>query len=222
MVVTERLRCAGGYRGEPVPATLFRHEEGSAQLAIVLPGIGYHGDLPLLYYPTRYFLQQGIDVFRVEYAYAQQPEYNAASPEVRRAWLRADVLAAYQALAGQRDQHDERVILLGKSLGTLAMADLLTAVALAAPVTSIWLTPLLWDAGIRDQITRAGKNALTVIGTADPIYDAGSVDALRRSGAGEVLVINGADHSLEEPGDVLGSIDALRSTMREIQRLLTA
>jgi hypothetical protein len=39
-----------GYRDERVPNTFFRNDEGTEQLAIILPGMGYTCHMPLLYY----------------------------------------------------------------------------------------------------------------------------------------------------------------------------
>ena len=64
---------------------------------------------------------------RVEYAYNKHPNFHTL-PEVERdRWLLADTTAAWRAGLGQRIY--ERVVLIGKSLGTLAMGHVLTMTA---------------------------------------------------------------------------------------------
>jgi hypothetical protein len=91
-----------GYRNEPIPNTFFQQEGGADQLAIVLPGVGYTCQMPLLYYPTRLLLSLGMDVLWVEYNYGRRPEYRALSDARQREWLFADVTAACQSALAQR------------------------------------------------------------------------------------------------------------------------
>lgn len=134
-----------------------------------------------------------------------------------------DSVAACRALLDQRPY--QRLTLIGKSLGTLAMGDLLTTFLVAMPVHAIWLTPLFLDQELLEQIRQASAPSLFVIGTRDAGYDPAYVRAVREwyAGKGDVLVIEGADHGLgvgAEGADVLGSVQALEQVMRAIQAFL--
>lgn len=58
-----------GYRNEPVPNTLLWQERQARQVGIVLPGIGYTCQMPLLYHASQSMLVLGMDVLWVEYNY---------------------------------------------------------------------------------------------------------------------------------------------------------
>src|SRR5579884_1063750 len=103
-----------GYRDEPVPHTFWRQDEQARHVAILLPGVGYTCDMPLLYYPARLLLALGADVLRVEYVYGRRPDFAALSDAAQGRWLFADVAAACRAVQGGHSY--EQVTLVGKSL----------------------------------------------------------------------------------------------------------
>lgn len=213
---TKQTLAIVGYRDEPVPHRFFRQDGETRHVAIVLPGMGYTTDMPLLHYPARLLLQTGADLLVVDYAYSRRADFAALPPSEREAWLFADVVAAYRAALAQRPYHE--VTLLGKSLGTLAMARLLATEAELVGARTVWLTPLLTDDRVWAQLRRAGRPSVVAIGTADPFYDEARIAEVRALSGTEVVVIDGADHSLELPGDALGSLAALERVLRALQR----
>jgi catechol 2,3-dioxygenase-like lactoylglutathione lyase family enzyme len=76
----------------------------------------------------------------------------------------------------------------------------------------VWLTPLINPAGTsvsqlaRDGLAAASAPCLLVGGTADPTWDTAIARSVQRA---EVLEISDADHLLQIPGDLAGSVDAL-------------
>jgi len=210
MVTRVRLAVVGT-GGAPVPHKFLRQDAPTGDLALVLPGSGYTADMPLLHYPARLLLEAGADLLVLEYAYG-------AAPPPERERLFADVGAACRAALAQRPY--DRVTLLGKSLGTLAMAALLDAGTVPADARAIWLTPTLDDDRIWARLRRAGGGAVVAIGTADPRYDAARLAAVWATPGIETVVVDGADHGLELPGDVPGSLAALGRVVRAVQHLL--
>jgi hypothetical protein len=209
-----------GYRDAAVPHTFLRQEAETGHLALLLPGIAYTCDNPLLYYPGRLLLDKGTDLLRVEYAYNKNEQYGAASQAEQGQWLDADVTAAYRAAVAQRPY--ERITLVGKSLGTLAMSHLLATEDGLAGATAVWLTPLLRFEQPRRQIARWGRGgrSLFVIGSADPYYDAAGLAEVEQATGGQSLVIEGADHSLEISGDTARSLEALQRVIQAIQEFI--
>ena len=207
-----------GYRDEPVPHTFLRQDKTARHVAILLPGIGYSCDLPLLYYPSRLLLARGADVLRVEYAYQQRADFRTATADEQQRWVVADVTAACQAVLSQRDY--EQITFVAKSLGTLALGPVLAADPRLARAHAVWLTPLLRIDHVRAGIARWGGHSLFVIGTADPYYDAASLAAVQAATGGETVVVDGADHSLEVEGNVLRSLEAMMQVMRALQQFL--
>lgn len=206
-----------GYRREPVPNRFSPQEAETDHLALILPGEGYHADLPLLAGPYALLQRAGADVLRVDYAYGR-PEFRALPDAERSRWLAADVAAAWEAVKTRRPYR--RLTLVGKSLGTLAMGHLLAADPALDDALCIWLTPLFRVAALRAVAKAHRGPALIVVGTADAHYDLALFGEVQQATGAETVVVPRANHSLEIPGDVPRSLDALEQVMAAIQRLL--
>lgn len=210
-----------GYQNKPVPNEFVRPEGGAGRLAILLPGFGYTCDMPLFYYAESLCIRAGIDVLRVEYAYNRIRGFAKLPAAERDRWLAADVTAAYRAAIAQ-DSYRE-LILIGKSLGTAAMAHLLTMPdRFPGQVRAVWLTPAFRMPGLAETMSRCPVPSLLIIGDADGHYDAAALETLRATTNPELLIIPGADHSLEIPGNLTASIAALQQTMQAVERFLAA
>ena len=179
---TSKVVPIAGYCGA-VPNTFVRQEGEAEHLAVLLPGMGYTCDMPLFYYAENLLTERGADVLRVEYAYGRRADFGELSDDEQLRWLLADATAAYRVGLGQRAYRD--VTLVGKSLGTLAMGHLLTAEERPAGTTrAVWLTPLVREERLREQMGRCDGRSLVVIGTADPHYDVELLDEVRAATRG--------------------------------------
>ena len=207
-----------GYRDEAVPNRFLRPESAIDQLAVLLPGLGYTLDMPLFYYAGNLLLERGWDVLRVDYAYNKRPEFQTLPKQERDRWLLADTTAAWRAGLSQRRY--ERVILIGKSLGTLAMGHLLTMADSPAGMGAVWLTPLLSNERLRQQIQQYGGPSLFVIGTADPHFDPVVLEQMQVATVGEAVVARNANHGMDIPGDPIASVRALERVVEALSRFL--
>jgi predicted alpha/beta-hydrolase family hydrolase len=207
-----------GYRDEPVPNRFLRPEGAIDHLAVLLPGFGYTLDMPLFYYAEKLLLERGWDVLRVEYAYNTRPEFQTLPKSERDRWLLADTTAAWRAGLGQRTY--ERVVLIGKSLGTLAMGHLLTLAAPPPTVGAVWLTPLLGEERLRQQIQQYGGPSLFVIGTADPHFEPVVLEKMQVATIGEAVVVRNADHGMDIPGNPIASVRAVERVVEALSRFL--
>jgi predicted alpha/beta-hydrolase family hydrolase len=207
-----------GYRDEPVPNRFLRPEGAIDRLAVLLPGFGYSLDMPLFYYAEHLLLERGWDVLRVEYAYHKRPEFQKLPKPERDRWLLADTTAAWHA--GLSQQTYERVVLIGKSLGTLAMGHLLTQADRPPTAGAVWLTPLLSVERLRQQIQRYGGPSLFVIGTADPHFDPLVLEKMQIATIGEAVVVRNADHGMDIPGDPIASVRAVERVVEALSRFL--
>jgi predicted alpha/beta-hydrolase family hydrolase len=207
-----------GFGNEPVPNHLLRPDGAIDALAVLLPGFGYTLDMPLFYYAENLLLERGWDVLRVEYAYNRLPEAEVSPRSKIVERLYTDSMAAWQAGLGQRQY--QRVALIGKSLGTLAMGHLLTAAEPPPRTSAVWVTPLLSVERLRGQIGDFGGPSLFVVGTADEEYDGERLDALVAATNGEAVVVEGADHGMDVPGDPIASIQAMERFTAVLGRFL--
>jgi esterase/lipase len=172
----------------------FARQDESDQLLIILPGYGYMGDYPLLYYLRRSGLQRGYDVFSVEYGFqAAHTEFDFSKmPE-----LQAEVNRTLGSLPARGYR---RICIAGKSMGTPLAIGL--AHTLSAPeISLILLTP------ISGAVQMAGDiPALAIIGTADSRYNPADI---QNTPTLQWRVYDDLDHSLEKPGDWQASLAVL-------------
>ena len=205
-----------GYGGQPVPNIFFHQEEGVKALAVLLPGLNYTCDMPLLYYSTRLLEQRGADVLQLHANYTGT-NFQMASPLERIQRLSGDALAAVES--GLARQSYTCLVLVGKSIGTLAMAHLIDTPHAGEAVT-IWLTPLLGQPWLVEAATNSRGPSLFVAGTADPAFDAAALERIKESTGAEAFLVEGANHSLEIPGDPLGSIHIIGEIMQGLSSFL--
>lgn len=205
-----------------VPNEFLRQQQETSTLAILLPGQGYTARMPLFYYAGLIALERGWDVLSVDYsypplAYDDDPAIRARRLESRMREIEADVDAAFAMGLEQRDY--DRLMLIGKSLGTRAMGHLLSR-DVGLDVWNVWLTPLINEPAIRDRIEGHPGRTFVAIGTDDFAWDAAYLEDLRTRGGVETVVIEGADHSMDIPGDIAGSIRAVGEVMTRLAAFL--
>ena len=205
-----------GYNEKSVPNVFLQQKEPADTLAIMFPGLRYTCDMPLLYYPSRLFAQRGTDVLQINSDYTQA-EYQSASQGEQAEWLTADAQAALRAGKAQRNY--KRLILVGKSIGTLALAHLVSK-SLEKGTITIWLTPLLRQQPLVSAALLFKGPALYVAGTGDPIFASGPMQRIQDATGAVTLIVEGADHSMEIPGVPLQSIQIMESILQGIADFL--
>ena len=205
-----------GHKEKPVPNTLLRQTQSTSHAAIVLPGLGYTAQMPLLYYVAELLLARNADVLQVNYNYLDA--FHGLDRATQRQWLIADSVAAYRALCAQRPY--THLTLVGKSLGTQAMAHLLTTQTFPAHTSALWLTPVLTNPTVRGQIAAFPGPSLVVIGTADSFYNPALLAEFSETPTRKFVIVEDADHGMSVGDDVFRSIQALETTMRAIAAFL--
>jgi hypothetical protein len=206
-----------GYNGKAVENRLFRNVGPACGLAVLLPGLRYTCDMPLLYYPTKLFLQRGFDVLQLQTDYST-PAFGGLSPDRQIDWMGADAWGSVHAANEQRSY--DHLVLVGKSIGTLAMSVLLLKHPELRSHPTIWLTPLFRLPLVEQATQQLGGPALYLAGSGDNTFDAERLAYLQAHSPAEALVYEAADHSLEIPGDQERSIDILKQVMAGIASFL--
>lgn len=205
-----------GYLDWQVENKFFRQEQLSEALAIILPGRGYTCDMPVLYYTTELFLQQHkVDVLQLWVDYST-PDFQAALAEEQGEWLRRDAQALIEE--GQNQRNYSQLFIVGKSLGTITMAELIIQNVLPGGTKTIWLTPLLLIARVVEAIKSLGDPALVIGGSGDRAYDPEIRAQIQELSHVTTITIEGSDHSLEIPGDLPSSIRSLEDVLRAINQ----
>jgi len=206
-----------GYKNEPVPNAFIAHPGTTKHLGVILPGYRYPAEMPPLYYAAQVLSELGADVFRVDYAY-YRTSFAQQSVAEQEQWISGDVSAACNVALSQRSY--EKLTLVGKSLGTLAMGHLLSDSRFQT-ASCIWFTPILTEEWLCSRIEQLCPRSLFIIGTADRFYQPELLEHLEKVTRGHTMVIKGATHGLEIPGDIPGSLNMLNQIVQTLQEFLT-
>ena len=197
----------------PVSNRFFRQVAQAKGFALILPGLRYTCDKPLLYFTTQVLASHGFDVLQIWTDYAN-PEFEGLSQSEQFLWFLEDAKAAL--VAGRAQKTYEKLVLTGKSIGTLTMAFLLSQDPSIARSITIWLTPLLNLSPVTEFALGFESPALIVGGTQDSTFVPGVASQLKNKPNVTTLVFEGANHSLEIPNDPLNSLRILVEVVQGI------
>ncbi|MEZ5912946.1 MAG: hypothetical protein R3D84_12620 [Paracoccaceae bacterium] len=134
-------------------------------LALVLSGLRYGTDKPLLAAAADVLCRHGAALMTVDFAYAGDPEFSHLADEQQFHRIEADgraLLAQAVARCGPGP-----LWIAGKSLGTVAMGGMLAAPA-PPRVRWLWLTPSLSGTRLASQMVLCAGPSLSLIGSRDP------------------------------------------------------
>jgi hypothetical protein len=182
------------------PGEAVLHEGDPARCVVLLPGVRYFSQAPLLWFSREAAQAAGWSVLELsERAPGDQEPF---------AWLReraASALAAADA---------EQVAVIGKSLGSAA-----APLAAERGLPAVWLTPLLIRPEVVAALEATSAPTLLVGSGADSTWADGERPA---NEAVELIELDGLDHSLQAPGDLERSLNVLRDVTQRVQTFLRA
>jgi hypothetical protein len=171
---------------------VIRHEGDPDRCAVILPGVQYFSQAPLLWFAREAAQAHEWSVVEVD---------ERAPPEEEPfAWMRGQAERALDAARGA-----STVVVIGKSLGSIA------ATLVDGP--AVWLTPLLVRPEIVEALRAASAPTLLVGSPADPTWGDGAVP---ENPALEVLELPGLDHSLQVSGSPSSSLDVLGTVTQRV------
>jgi hypothetical protein len=202
-----------GYRNQNISYTHLQQEIGTRSLAIILPGLGYSVQAPLLHFSTGIFLNKSFDVFHVKYQY-NDGFYDGLSRKELTEAIQTDAKAAIDLAIEGRAY--ENFCLIGKSLGTTALSSELKR-GLFSQAKVIWLTPLLQREDVFESMMNSENKGLCFIGENDSCYIEERFSQLSNHPALVSRLIPNANHSLEYDSNPVGSLDLLKEIMKEIE-----
>jgi hypothetical protein len=180
------------------PGEALLHDGDHARCVVVLPGVRYFSQAPLLWFAREAALAAGWSALELtERAPADADPFT---------WMRE---RAVSALAATDADH---VVVVGKSLGSVA-APLVAERALPA----IWLTPLLVRPDVVSALKTAQAPALLVGSSKDPTWADGERP---QSDLLQIVELDGLDHSLQVEGDPLASLEVLGQVTQRVTAFL--
>ena len=181
------------------------------KIAVILPGIGYTCDRPLLYYSGKMAQALGWEVLRVPYG--GFPE--KVRGDARKMKQSADLAFQQTADALKNVQWEQyaRILFIGKSVGTVVA----TAYAYAKGLSCrhILFTP------VEATFSYPMGDAVAFHGTADPWAETPVIKRLCQQANIPLHLTENANHSLET-GDVARDVQNLALILRQAEAFLTA
>ncbi|MCR5793359.1 MAG: alpha/beta hydrolase [Lachnospiraceae bacterium] len=176
------------------------------KLAILLPGIGYHKDKPLLYYASKLVKSLGYEVINIEYH--NMPQKIQGDEKMMKKAAEVAYMNTKEQLAGVDFSAYEEVVFVGKSIGTVALAKYISDYEPGVKdVTQIWYTP------VEATFSFASRNVTAFIGESDPWSDLCKVKEMAAKQNIKLYTYPEGNHSLET-GDVERDIAYLSEVMR--------
>ena len=177
---------------------MIRHEGDPTRCVVLLPGVRYFSQAPLLWFAREAAQAGGWSAVEVD--------ERAPGDQAPFEWMRGQARQALEATGA------ELTVVVGKSLGSAA-APLVSERGLPA----VWLTPLLTRPDVVEALAGATAPALAIGSPDDPSWGEGE---LPDNPVLEVLELPGLDHSLQVGGDPLASLDVLRTVTERIGAFL--
>jgi hypothetical protein len=203
--------------GQALANRFLRRSQPAGRLALVLPGINYNADKPLIYYTTQVLQFHAADVLQLRPDY-QVPAFQKAPVDERLAWMAGDIRAGLAA--GLAAGSYRQIILAGKSIGTLAIALLLAGSPELNQAVAVWLTPLLHDPLVVKAARGHTGPSFFIAGSGDETFDPRAMQLIQNETGAQAWIAEGADHSLEIPGDPLQSLHILLTGMQALSSFL--
>lgn len=169
-------------------------------VAVLVPGLRYTTQAPLLYWCGRMLAQQGWQVETIEWSPDSEPGDDPQS------LVEKAVSAAFDAAPTGSSR-----LIVAKSLGTYALPW-----ARRHGVPGVWLTPVLSSAAIRRALLSATAADIAIGGNADELWMPASIAGTEA----HLVTLPNADHALTVPGDWTLSLAAQSRLLADISRHL--
>ncbi len=191
-------------------------EKGSSTVCFMFSGSGYNYDKPLFYYATMLMLEHKIDVVHIHYSYDGQL-MNKPMEEVTKVMM-DDINSVINEVL--KDEQYNETMFLGKSLGTIPIANDLMRREEFAQSKMILFTPLLTFDTIFDSILHSRHEGFLVIGDKDHQYNAGQIDQLYKTNL-QIEVVKNVNHSVNVGGyETENSIEAIAKIIGKLKEVV--
>ncbi|PHE95510.1 alpha/beta hydrolase [Bacillus wiedmannii] len=200
--------------GKVIPYTHI--EKGSNRICFMFSGSGYNYDKPLFYYATMLMLEHKIDVVHIHYSYDEQV-MNKSMEEITKVMM-DDINPIMKEVLKGKQYND--TMFLGKSLGTIPIANDLMKREEFAKSKMILLTPLLTFDSIFESILHCHHEGILVIGDKDHQYNADQIDQLHKTNL-QIEVVKNANHSVNVGEyETENSIEAIAKIIEKLKEVV--
>lgn len=188
-----------GHTGEPLDNQFWQADPPMGALAILLSGLNYTMDMPVMFFPRQLLLWRNVDVLNLNPA-ARSTEFQSAAEVDQLTWLQNDIQAGLKV--GLEQGKYQQLILVGKSIGSLAIALGADFSQSVLPTALVWLTPLYrYDIVVQAAMQATGPQ-VHICGGADSTFKLDRLQQiLTAKPDASAYIAEGANHNLEVPGN---------------------
>ena len=188
-----------GFNQQPLDNQFWPSDQSIGTLAILLSGLNYTMDMPLMFFTRRLLLWRGVDVLNLN-PNTRSTAFQGTNEADQLTWLQGDMQAGIQA--GLAQSNYQQLILVGKSIGSLAIAMGEEYAQALLPTALVWLTPLLRYEAVFQAALKATGPQVHICGGADSTYKPDRLQQiLATKPNASAFIAEGANHILEVPGD---------------------
>lgn len=187
-----------------------KHSKPSDTLVVVFPGQAYKMDAPVMWYSSAAAIEAGMDVLGIEYSF----QVDGASAQESTLTVVVEEVADALRLFLEKHKYG-RLIFVAKSIGTEIVTEVLQYVDFV-PSHYVFLTPLR---STLQFINKTG-NMLVIVGDRDPVFSTENVRQI--CDQQKVMVAKDANHILEIPGNLAGSLDILKNVSMELKNYFSS
>jgi hypothetical protein len=181
------------HEGRPLPHTFF--EGDGSGLLIVLPGLHYGPDGPVLYHLAKRIQNSGWDTLSLTYGFQASMTFP---------WTEhvAETMAETTAAVREGIAHRRypRLGIVGKSLGCIVLVQLCSQGVVPPEALAAYLTPPVGNPMFDSAFAATRQPAYIAIGTADSFYSDTALAGLQERRPALVRVVQGADHGIDVGG----------------------
>jgi len=195
--------------GRPLPHTF--HETEGKGLLVVLPGLHYGPDGPVLYLLAKEMQAAGWDTLGLSYGFQAAMSFPWTD---HAAGTLAECRAALAEAASQRPY--DRKAVVGKSLGTVLLVQLCLQGAIAESTAVAHLTPPIGSPAFDTGFVETRQPAYLAIGSRDSYYDEDAVRSLAGKRQVWLRVLPGADHGLDVAGDLQATLGVVGQVVKDV------
>jgi predicted alpha/beta-hydrolase family hydrolase len=187
------------HAGRALPHTFYEGE--GAGLLVVLPGLHYGPEGPVLYHLAKQLQRSGWDTLGLTYGF----QAAMAFPWTDHAGeTLAECRAALSEVLGRRAY--ERVGIVAKSLGTILLVQLCAQGVVPEAAGVAHLTPPVGNPAFDAAFRETRQPAYIAIGTRDSFFNEEAVRAVADRPVTYVRILEGADHGLDVNGDLTATL----------------
>lgn len=201
------------YKGDQIKTITELNNDN--RLVIFYPGYRYTLNAPVFFYLQELFVQKGFDILGIDYRYYENADFLSTTDEEKDIWFRYDCKAIGKAINNFSEGY-ERIIYVGKSLGTTVLNNQLKDGLIRGKAEIILLTPGTEVHEIYLTVQRIQNRTLIIYGNADKYYNKMHIDLIKDRKDTFIKEIEKAGHVFEEEGNIKQSILNLAEVINTI------